>query len=102
MIIVGALLSGLWLDNLLDTRPILTIVCILASIPVSLFSVVRIALSAAEHGSNPHADEETSEEKEKQPSVRKRLSSLHRLSLVVVGAALWLSSGFLGSLGIEL
>lgn len=47
VIVVGALLLGLWLDNLLDTKPILTIVLILVSIPVSLFSLVRIALSAA-------------------------------------------------------
>ncbi len=47
VVIIAALLLGLWLDNLLNTRPILTIVFILVSIPVSLYSVVRIALSAA-------------------------------------------------------
>ncbi len=46
VIIVGALLLGIWLDKQLGTEPILTIVLILASIPVSLFSLVRIALSA--------------------------------------------------------
>ena len=61
VIVVGALLLGLWLDNLLDTKPILTIVCILASIPVSLFSLVRIALSAAAR-IQPPEDAETSEE----------------------------------------
>ena len=45
VIVVGSLLLGLWLDNLLDTKPILTILCILASIPVSLFSLIRVALS---------------------------------------------------------
>lgn len=47
VVIIAALLLGLWLDGLLNTRPILTIVCILVSIPLSLYSAVRIALSAA-------------------------------------------------------
>lgn len=61
VIVVGSLLLGLWLDSLFDTKPILTIVCILASIPVSLFSLVRIALSAAARIQSPE-DAETSEE----------------------------------------
>lgn len=63
VIIIASLLLGLWLDNLLDTKPILTIVCILASIPVSLFSLVRIALSAATRIQAPAKDDvETSDE----------------------------------------
>jgi F0F1-type ATP synthase assembly protein I len=46
VIVVGALLLGLWLDNLLDTRPTLTVALTLISIPISLFSLVRIALAA--------------------------------------------------------
>jgi F0F1-type ATP synthase assembly protein I len=65
IIIIGALLLGLFLDNLLDTRPILTILLILVSIPISLFSVVRIALSAARRVQAP-AGEEASEEGEDQ------------------------------------
>lgn len=60
-IILAALLLGLWLDNLLNTKPILTIVSILVSIPVSLYSVVRIALSAAARFQSP-VDVETPEE----------------------------------------
>ncbi|MBN1888698.1 MAG: AtpZ/AtpI family protein [Thermoflexales bacterium] len=48
VLVVGALLLGLWLDRLLDTRPVMTIVLLLLSIPVSLYSLVRIALSTAE------------------------------------------------------
>ncbi|NOR81981.1 MAG: hypothetical protein GQ526_00625 [Ardenticatenales bacterium] len=47
VVVIGALLLGLWLDSLLGTRPLLTIAFVLASIPVSLYSVVRIAQSAA-------------------------------------------------------
>jgi F0F1-type ATP synthase assembly protein I len=46
IIVIGALLLGLWLDNLLDTRPTLTVALTLISIPISLFSVVRIATAA--------------------------------------------------------
>ena len=47
VIVVGALLAGLWIDSLFNTRPLFTIVFLLASIPVSLYSLVRTALSTA-------------------------------------------------------
>ena len=46
-IVVGALLLGLWMDSQFNTRPVLTILFLLLSIPVSLYSLVRIALSTA-------------------------------------------------------
>jgi F0F1-type ATP synthase assembly protein I len=46
IIVIGALLLGMWLDSLLDTRPTLTVALTLISIPISLFSLVRIALAA--------------------------------------------------------
>ncbi len=58
VIVIGALLLGVWLDNLLDTKPILTIVCILASIPISLFSVVRVALSVTRRIQYPEDEED--------------------------------------------
>jgi F0F1-type ATP synthase assembly protein I len=47
VIVVGALLAGLWVDSLFNTRPLFTVVFLLASIPVSLYSLVRTALSTA-------------------------------------------------------
>jgi F0F1-type ATP synthase assembly protein I len=47
VIVVGALLGGLWVDSLFDTRPVFTIVFLLLSIPVSVYSLVRVALSTA-------------------------------------------------------
>jgi len=47
VIVVGALLLGLWLDNVLGTKPFLTIALLLLSVPVSTYSLVRIALSTA-------------------------------------------------------
>ena len=65
IIIIGALLLGLLLDNLFDTKPILTLLLILVSIPVSLFSVVRIALSAARRIQQPAGEEASKEGEDK-------------------------------------
>jgi F0F1-type ATP synthase assembly protein I len=45
-VVLGALVAGLGLDRFFDTRPLFTIVLLLGSIPVSLYLLVRIALSA--------------------------------------------------------
>ena len=47
VIVVGALLVGLWVDSLFNTRPLFTVGFLLMSIPVSLYSLVRVALSTA-------------------------------------------------------
>jgi len=46
VIIFGSLLTGLWLDKVLNTKPVLTIVLILASIPVTLFLTLRVVRTA--------------------------------------------------------
>ncbi len=47
VIVVGALLIGLWMDSTFNTKPVFTVVFLLLSIPVSLYSLVRVALSTA-------------------------------------------------------
>ncbi len=47
VIVVGALLGGLWVDSRFDTRPLFTIIFVLLSVPVSMYSLVRVALSPA-------------------------------------------------------
>jgi hypothetical protein len=47
VVILLALGAGLWLDSRLGTKPWFTLGLVLASIPVSLYMVVRLALSAA-------------------------------------------------------
>ena len=47
VIVVGALLAGLWLDKMFDTRPLFTALFLLGSIPVSFYILVRISLSIA-------------------------------------------------------
>ncbi len=63
LIVLGALFLGLWLDSQFHTRPILTIVLIIASIPVSLlvmFAIVRTGLSRIK----PQRDEKKQDQKE--------------------------------------
>jgi len=48
LIVLAALFGGLWLDNHLDTRPVVTIILMIASVPITLvmmFWVVRKATS---------------------------------------------------------
>jgi F0F1-type ATP synthase assembly protein I len=47
VIVVGALLAGLTLDAWLGTKPILTVAMLLLSIPVSMYSLIRVALATA-------------------------------------------------------
>jgi hypothetical protein len=56
LIILGALFLGLWLDARFGTRPVITIVVLIASIPISLlimFAVVRMGLARLK----PQSDE---------------------------------------------
>jgi F0F1-type ATP synthase assembly protein I len=47
VVTIGALVLGLWLDGILHTRPWLTIILLLLSMPVSVFTIFRFALRAA-------------------------------------------------------
>jgi len=65
-VVLGALVVGLGLDKFFDTRPLFTILFLLGSIPVSLYLLVRIALSAVAQlnppSQKPVERESTSEE----------------------------------------
>jgi F0F1-type ATP synthase assembly protein I len=64
-IVVGALLVGLWLDGVFDTRPLFTVLFLLGSIPVSFYILVRIALSIAAKFA-PSSPEETGDKSSKE------------------------------------
>jgi len=64
VVILGGLAAGLALDNALDTRPIFTLLLVIGSIPVSLYLLVRIALSATAQLTPPASKEAESTEKE--------------------------------------
>jgi F0F1-type ATP synthase assembly protein I len=65
VIVIGALLAGLWVDKMVDTRPLFTILFLLGSIPVSLYLLVRIAFSTAAQLAPP-PDQETKEKSSKE------------------------------------
>ncbi|MBI5293780.1 MAG: AtpZ/AtpI family protein [Chloroflexi bacterium] len=46
LIVFGALFGGLWLDGFLRTKPLFTIVLLIGSVPVTIFVMFRVALSA--------------------------------------------------------
>jgi len=45
-VIIVALVGGLWLDRLLSTKPLFTVLLMLASFPISYYIIYRIALNA--------------------------------------------------------
>lgn len=65
VIVLAALFGGLWLDNYFQTKPMFTIVLMVASIPVTLvlmFWVVRAATSRLQKNSNQSAEKMEEEE----------------------------------------
>jgi F0F1-type ATP synthase assembly protein I len=46
VILIGALFLGLWLDKVLDTRPLFTIIFIVVSAPVAVVALVYIVRKA--------------------------------------------------------
>jgi hypothetical protein len=67
VIILTALFLGLWLDSRFDTRPVITLVLVFGSLPVTLimmFVVVRGATKRIKHGTfntKEKSQDETSE-----------------------------------------
>lgn len=47
VIILLALLAGLWLDSRFETRPLFVLILVLGSVPVTLYLMVRVVLSVA-------------------------------------------------------
>jgi len=64
VVVLGAAFGGLYLDNRFNTKPALTILLLLISIPVSILSTLAIVRSAAKKmnlemkGPNPNQQEE--------------------------------------------
>ncbi len=52
-VIFAGLFLGLWLDKVFGTRPILTIVLMIASIPLSLVLLLRVVRVATRRLNNP-------------------------------------------------
>lgn len=59
MIVIGAMLLGLWIDARLDTKPLFTLGLILGSIPLSLYLMVRMVLELVSRITPPNEHEAT-------------------------------------------
>ena len=46
IIVLAAVFGGLWLDNLFNTKPMITVILVLASAPMSLVLTIWIAMRA--------------------------------------------------------
>lgn len=58
LIVLAALFGGLWLDGVFNTKPILTIILMIASVPVTLvimFWIVRKATARLQQNRQPTA-----------------------------------------------
>lgn len=44
LLIVIALIAGLWLDQRFDTKPVFTLILLLGSVPVTIYLMVQIVL----------------------------------------------------------
>ena len=44
LIITLSILGGLWLDTQFDTRPLFTVVLVVASVPVTVYLIIRFVL----------------------------------------------------------
>jgi len=61
VIIFAALFAGLWLDKILASKPLFTIIFVLVSIPVTLFLTFRIVKTATTR-IQPAIEKEVTEE----------------------------------------
>jgi MFS-type transporter involved in bile tolerance (Atg22 family) len=66
IVVLGALSGGLWLDNLLKTKPLFTLALVIGSVPVGIFLMYRVAISVISKSvTKPKMD--TSTQGEQQP-----------------------------------
>jgi F0F1-type ATP synthase assembly protein I len=63
-IVLVAVFGGIWLDKLFGTKPILTIILVLASAPLSLWLTVRVAKRAVNKKDPPAAQGKDSKPEE--------------------------------------
>lgn len=47
VVILVSLIAGLWLDNQFQTRPLFVIILLLASVPLTIFLMIRVVLAFA-------------------------------------------------------
>jgi F0F1-type ATP synthase assembly protein I len=64
LMVVLALGAGIFLDRFLDTRPVFTILFMVGSVPVTLYIIVRVSLTALARAQRAASAEKLEEETE--------------------------------------
>lgn len=64
MIVAFALGAGVFIDNFLDTKPVFTILLMIGSVPVTLYVIVRVSLTAAARAQRSTRDKNKNLEEE--------------------------------------
>ncbi len=59
-VVMIAVVAGIWLDRVLNTRPLITLALVLGSLPLSIYLLFRIAMQAVKAGRQevPRADKD--------------------------------------------
>ncbi|NPV55873.1 MAG: AtpZ/AtpI family protein [Anaerolineae bacterium] len=68
VIVLGSVLLGFWLDNRLDTKPIMTLVLLIASIPVSVLTMLYVVRKTVAR-INTEVSQPKIEREEEKPSI---------------------------------
>jgi F0F1-type ATP synthase assembly protein I len=66
VVVIAALFGGLWLDGVLNTKPLFTLVLVIGSVPVGIFVMYRVAMRVINR-SLAQPETNTSTQGEKQP-----------------------------------
>ncbi len=67
IIVLAAVFAGLWLDNRFDTKPMITLILVFGSLPVTLilmFAIVRGATKKMKLGNSSQLEENTQPKEE--------------------------------------
>jgi hypothetical protein len=61
VVVLAAAFGGIWLDNLLDTKPLLTLILVLGAAPLSLYLTYLMAVRAINKVNLPLPQDEKTE-----------------------------------------
>jgi MFS-type transporter involved in bile tolerance (Atg22 family) len=66
VIILAAVFGGLWLDSRFDTKPIITIILVIGSVPVTMYMLIQLVRrTTLGESPQPNTDQPLAEEENK-------------------------------------
>lgn len=58
LIVLAALVGGLWIDNQFNTKPLFTIILMVASVPVTMVILIRLVQRSVTDPAEDHEDDQ--------------------------------------------